>query len=149
MITVVFGSDHAGFALKEELMAALGGRAGLRLVDLGPVTPDRCDYPDFAAKVARQVVAGDADFGVLICGSGIGMSIAANKVTGARAALVHDELSARLARQHNDARIVCLGSRLLGPLTAQVALEAFLGATFEGGRHADRVVKLHALEEIA
>ena len=144
MITVVFASDHAGFALKDALVDGLRGQ--VRVVDLGPMTPDRCDYPDYAAKVARQVVNGDADFGVLVCGSGIGMSIAANKVPGARAALVHDELSARLARQHNDARIVCLGSRLLGPLVAERAVISFLEASFEGGRHADRVAKIHALD---
>lgn len=146
-ITVALASDHAGFELKQALVDALRAREGLRVVDLGPATADRVDYPDYAVKLARQVVGEDADFGVLVCGSGIGMSIAANKVPGARAALVHDELTARLARQHNDARIVCVGSRTLGPLMAQAAVDAFLEAGFEGGRHADRVAKIHAAEE--
>lgn len=145
--TVVFASDHAGFALKDALIEIFRGRGDLRVVDLGPTNADRVDYPDYAVKLARQVVGEDADFGVLVCGSGIGMSIAANKVPGARAALVHDELTARLARQHNDARIVCVGSRTMGPLMAEAAVAAFLGADFEGGRHADRVAKIHAHEE--
>jgi len=146
--TVVFASDHAGVEFKAALVAALDGRPGFRAVDLGPMTAERCDYPDYAGKVARQVVVGEADFGVLICGSGIGMSIAANKVAGARAALAHNELTGRLARQHNDARILCLGSRILGPSLAEATLLAFLDATFEGGRHADRIAKLHALEVV-
>lgn len=144
--TVALAADHAGFALKNALADALRARDGVRVVDLGPATADRVDYPDYAVKLARQVVGEDADFGVLVCGSGIGMSIAANKVPGARAALVHDELTARLARQHNDARIVCVGSRTMGPLMAQAAVDAFLDATFEGGRHAGRVGKIHAVE---
>lgn len=144
--TVAIASDHAGFELKNALADALRGRAGVRVVDLGPATGDRVDYPDYAVKLARQVVGDDADFGVLVCGSGIGMSIAANKVPGARAALVHDEITARLARQHNDARIVCVGSRTMGSLMAEAAVDAFLGATFEGGRHAGRVDKIHAVE---
>lgn len=146
MRTVALASDHAGFALKDALVEALRARSDLQVIDLGPATADRVDYPDFAAKLARQVVGADADFGVLVCGSGIGMSIAANKVPGARAALVHDELTARLARQHNDARIVCVGSRTMGPLMAQAAVDAFLAAEFEGGRHADRVAKIHGVE---
>jgi RpiB/LacA/LacB family sugar-phosphate isomerase len=146
MRTVVLASDHAGFDLKNDLVQALRTRDDLQVIDLGPATADRVDYPDFAAKLARQVVGDDADFGVLVCGSGIGMSIAANKVPGARAALVHDELTARLARQHNDARIVCVGSRTMGPLMAQAAVDAFLGAEFEGGRHAGRVAKIHGVE---
>lgn len=146
MKTVLIASDHAGFDLKEDLVRALRTRSDVQVVDLGPATADRVDYPDFAAKLARQVVCGDGDYGVLVCGSGIGMSIAANKVPGARAALVHDALTAQLARRHNDARIVCVGSRTMGVLMAHSAVDAFLDAEFEGGRHADRVAKIHAVE---
>lgn len=142
---IAIGSDHAGFDLKQALVQHLSV-AGHRVIDQGPSKAERCDYPDFAESVARAVVNGKVDFGVLVCGSGIGMSIAANKVPGARAALVHDEMTARLARQHNDARIVCLGSRLIGSLVAPAAVDAFLRAEFEGGRHAGRITKIHAIE---
>ncbi|MEZ4465021.1 MAG: RpiB/LacA/LacB family sugar-phosphate isomerase [bacterium] len=146
MITVVFASDHAGFELKDALIEGLRGQGAFRVVDLGPMTPDRCDYPDYAAKVARQVAAGDADFGVLVCGSGIGMSIAANKVPGARAALVHDELGPpRAAAQRRPH--VRLGSRLLGPLTAERALGGLPAGHLRGRTpRRSQVAKIHALD---
>lgn len=144
-LRIAIGGDHAGFNLKKTLAAHLAA-AGHTVFDHGPAKPERCDYPDAAGVVARAVVNGEADFGVLVCGSGIGVAIAANKVAGARAANVHDDVTARLCRQHNDARIVCFGERLIGEVTAKSALDAFLAAEFEGGRHEGRVAKIHALE---
>jgi ribose 5-phosphate isomerase B len=115
---------------------------GYEVLDLGCESLDRCDYPDFGEAVGRAVVAGTADLGVCVCGSGIGIAIAANKVAGVRAATVHDVTSARLSRQHNDANVMCIGERFIGEQTALDSLDAFLAATFEGGRHADRVKKI-------
>jgi ribose 5-phosphate isomerase B len=115
---------------------------GHEVLDLGCESLDRCDYPDFGEAVGRAVVAGTADLGVCVCGSGIGIAIAANKVAGVRAATVHDVTSARLSRQHNDANVMCIGERFIGEQTALDSLDAFLAATFEGGRHADRVKKI-------
>jgi ribose 5-phosphate isomerase B len=144
---IALASDHAGFALKRIVVDHLRqSRSSDELLDLGPDSEARVDYPDHAAAVAHAVADGRAELGVLICGSGIGMSIAANKVAGARAALVHDDFTARMARAHNDANIVCLGSRVLGESVALSALDAFLSGRFEGGRHADRVLKLTLLD---
>jgi ribose 5-phosphate isomerase B len=145
---VIVGSDHAGFALKSHLKAMLE-LAGHEVLDVGTDSTESTDYPDWGRKVAEKVVelerAGEgAVCGVAVCGSGIGISIAANKVKGARAALVHDETSARLARQHNDANIVCFGERLVGRVVAEEALRVFLATEFEGGRHQKRVDKLNA-----
>lgn len=142
--TVAVGSDHAGFALKEELAKHLVGR-GLEVVDVGTHSTDRVDYPDFGEAVGRAVVTGRAQLGVAVCGSGIGICMAANKVPGVRAATVHDATSARLSREHNDANVICLGERLTGPQVALDAVDAWLGAEFEGGRHAGRVAKLDAM----
>jgi len=116
------------------------------VVDLGTYSPESVDYPDYGAAVARSVAAGESDLGVCVCGTGIGISIAANKIDGARAAVVHDVTSARLAREHNDANIVCFGARLVGPAVAIEALDTFLRSEFEGGRHLRRVGKITALE---
>ena len=115
-------------------------------MDLGTYSSESVDYPDFGAAVARSVVAGETDLGVCVCGTGIGVSIAANKIDGARAAVVHDVTSARLAREHNDANVACFGARLVGPAVATEALDAFLESGFEGGRHRKRVEKITALE---
>jgi ribose 5-phosphate isomerase B len=139
--TVAVGADHAGVHLKGKVVEHLQDR-GIEVVDLGTNSTDRVDYPDFGIAVGEAVVGGRADLGVAVCGSGIGISIAANKVRGVRAAVVHDETSARLARQHNDANVLCLGERLTGVDVALAALDAWLDATFEGGRHAGRVAKL-------
>jgi ribose 5-phosphate isomerase B len=138
---IVVGSDHAGFALKSAIVAHLEGR-GLPVRDLGPAEASRVDYPDFGHKVARAIAAGEASHGVLVCGTGIGISIAANKVPGVRAALCHDAYTARMARAHNDAQIICLGSRVLGEGVAIDAVDAFFATAFEGGRHAARVAKI-------
>lgn len=141
---VATGSDHAGYRLKSVLAGRLAGR-GHEVVDLGAHSEDRVDYPDFGAAVGRAVAAGEADLGVCVCGSGIGIAMAANKISGVRAAVVHDSVSAALARQHNDANVVCFGQRLLEDSAALAALDAFLDASFEGGRHVGRVAKLDAL----
>lgn len=145
MARIAAGSDHAGRSLKDLLVEHLRAH-GHEVEDLGAHSEDRVDYPDFGAAVARRVVSGGADLGLAVCGSGIGISIAANKVPGARAALVHDVTTGRLARQHNDANVICLGERTTGPETARQALDAFLAAGFEGGRHVGRLGKISDLE---
>lgn len=146
MRRIAIGADHAGYRLKQVLAAHLTA-AGFEVVDFGTHDEERCDYPDFGAAVARAVVAdGDADLGVCVCGTGIGIAIAANKVPGARAAVVHDATTGRLAREHNDANIVCIGARVVGEQAAIDALDAFLRADFAGGRHAERIAKIHELE---
>jgi ribose 5-phosphate isomerase B len=129
------------------LLAGHLASLGHDVVDLGTCSPESVDYPDYGAAVARSVAAGESDLGVCVCGTGIGISIAANKIDGARAAVVHDVTSARLAREHNDANIVCFGARLVGPAVATEALDAFLQSEFEGGRHLRRVEKITALEQ--
>ncbi len=137
------GSDHAGFALKESLKPVLAA-LGVEVNDLGTHSAEPADYPDFAQAVAHAVVGGDADFGLLCCSTGVGISIAANKVAGARAALVTSEEVALLARRHNDANILCLGAKVTPPETAAAIVRAFVSASFEGGRHERRRDKLEA-----
>lgn len=139
--TVAVGNDHAGVALKQALLPVLTD-AGFTVLDLGTNSNDSVDYPDYGAAVANTVTQGKARFGLAICGSGIGISIAANRVPGARAALCHSGLSAALARQHNDANILVLGARLIGEAEAKECVARFLSTPFEGGRHAGRVEKL-------
>jgi ribose 5-phosphate isomerase B len=141
---IAVGSDHAGFLLKQTLAAHLREQ-GHEVLDLGTHSEARVDYPDFGVAVGRAVAQGDSDMGLCVCGSGIGIAIAANKVPGVRAATVHDVTSAHLAREHNDANVVCIGERLTGPAVAVEIVDAFLSASFEGGRHAARVAKLDAL----
>jgi ribose 5-phosphate isomerase B len=143
---VVFGSDHAGFSLKEILKAELSQR-GHEVADVGTGNAEvRVDYPDFGAAVGRAVAAGDGELGVCTCASGNGIAMAANKIPGIRAAVVHDVTTATLARQHNHANVVCLGSRVIGSAVAVDALVAFLSAAEEGGRHEDRIAKLASLD---
>jgi len=142
---VAFGSDHAGFPLKEVLKAVVAER-GHDLVDLGTFdATTSVDYPDFGAAVGRAVVGGQADLGVCTCGSGLGISMAANKIPGVRAAVIHDVTTGTLARQHNHANVVCLGSRTTGPAVAVDALLAFLAAE-EQPRHQGRIDKLAELD---
>ena len=141
---IAVGSDHAGFHLKERLAAHLRDR-GHDVVDCGTHSDDRVDYPDFGAAVGRAVRDGEADGGLCVCGSGIGIAMAANKIDGVRAATVHDVTSARLTKQHNDANVICIGERLTGPEVATDCVDAWLDATFEGGRHSGRVAKLDSL----
>ncbi|MEM7288527.1 MAG: ribose 5-phosphate isomerase B [Actinomycetota bacterium] len=144
MARIATGCDHAGFNLKTELIEHLLA-AGHEVVDCGTDSTERVDYPDFGAAVGRAVASGDADLGLCVCGSGIGIAMAANKIPGVRAATVHDVTSAHLTREHNDANVICMGERLIGPEVAKEALDAFLAADFEGGRHAGRVAKIDAL----
>ncbi len=144
---VVVGSDHAGFKLKEHIKELLA-KGGHEVIDVGTHSTESTDYPDWGSAVGTKVVEleklGEVR-GICVCGSGIGISIAANKVPGARAALVYESTAARLARQHNNANILCLGERLIGPALAEDAVKAFLETPFEGGRHARRVEKLNDL----
>ena len=141
--TIAIGSDHAGFVLKEKLSQELE-RRGWSVIDAGTNGPQSVDYPDYGRAVAEMIADRRADKGVLVCGSGIGISIAANRNPAVRAALCHDNLSARLARQHNDANVLVLGARLIGEETALDCLHVFLATDFEGGRHQKRVDKLGA-----
>jgi ribose 5-phosphate isomerase B len=139
------GSDHAGLALKRQLIDVLRG-LGDEVEDVGTLTEASVDYPDFGAAVGRAVVGAAGSRGLVVCGTGIGISIAANKVDGVRAALVHDPYTAAMARAHNDANVVALGARVVGPGVAEAALRAFRDTGFEGGRHGGRVDKINALE---
>ncbi|RCK78703.1 MAG: Ribose 5-phosphate isomerase B [Candidatus Ozemobacter sibiricus] len=138
---VFAGSDHAGLPLKKKLVELLTAW-GHQVEDLGTHTEASCDYPDFAHAVARRVVAEPGTIGLLTCGSGIGMSIAANRHPGIRAALCHDPLEARLCREHNDANVLVMGGRLLGEEMAAEILRVFLATSFSGGRHAPRIRKI-------
>lgn len=138
---VAFANDHHGVALKAALMQEVIA-CGFEPLDLGTHSADAVDYPDFGRKLAEAVVNGEAQFGIAICGSGIGISIAANRVKGARAALCHSGLAAELSRRHNDANILALGARLIGDEEAKECVKRFLSTPFEGGRHVARVEKL-------
>lgn len=143
---VAVGNDHGGLALKKVLLPVLEDH-GFEILDAGTNGSESVDYPDFGATVARQVASGEASFGVLVCGTGIGISIAANKVDGIRAAVCRSEYEARMARAHNDANILCLGERVTGPGLAQSILVAWLEADFEGGRHQRRIDKITDIEK--
>ena len=142
---IAIGSDHAGFEAKENLKRWLADH-GHEALDLGTHGTASVDYPDFASRVGQAVVAGDAPLGLLVCGSGIGMSIAANKIAGIRAAHCTESYQARVARQHNDANVLCLGARVSGLGVLEDTLESFLAHTFEAGRHAARVEKIERLD---
>jgi ribose 5-phosphate isomerase B len=135
------GADHAGLELKRLLAAELQKR-GLSVVDFGTHSSESCDYPDFAQALGSALARGEIERGLLVCGTGVGMSIAANRNPAVRAVVCSEPLSARMARSHNDANVLCLGARVIGEGTALDVLSAFLGASFEGGRHARRVAKL-------
>jgi ribose 5-phosphate isomerase B len=143
---IALGSDHAGFVLKEHLRLSLE-RAGHQVVDEGTHSTESCDYPNFAAPVAHDVADGRAERGVLVCGTGIGMSIAANKVAGIRAALGTGQEEVRLARAHNNANILTLGARFIEEPAADALVGVFLDTAFEGGRHARRLAEIAALED--
>ncbi len=145
MATIAIAADHAGVQLKAELVGELG-KLGYTVTDFGPADTTSVDYPDFATKVTTAVNAQQAELGVLICGTGMGMAITANKVHGIRAALCRTEFEARMSRMHNDANVLCLGQRVTGGGLAIEILKAFLAAKFEGGRHAARVEKIRQVE---
>jgi ribose 5-phosphate isomerase B len=142
---LAFGSDHAGYELKERLKKAVS-EAGHDVVDFGTDSTESVDYPDYAAAVGRAVAAGDAEFGILVCGTGLGMEIAANKIPGVRAASCSNLYEAAMARRHNDANVLCLGSRILAPEYAEAIVRVFLEERFEGGRHQKRIDKIARLE---
>ncbi|MBN1808541.1 MAG: ribose 5-phosphate isomerase B [Planctomycetes bacterium] len=142
---IAVGSDHAGFELKKALVEYLGSTCH-HVEDMGTGSGESVDYPDFAAVVGKAVAGGSADRGVLVCGTGIGMAISANKIRGVRAANCTDEYSAEMSRRHNDANILTLGSRVVTPEIGVRILKVWLGTEFEGGRHAKRVRKITGLE---
>lgn len=144
-LKIAVASDHAGFPLKEEIVRFLTER-GFDHHDFGVYSPESVDYTDQAAMVAKKVAAGEYDQGILVCGTGIGVSIAANKIKGIRAALCHDVFSARMARNHNNSNILALGARVIGVGPALAIVENYLAAEFEGGRHRQRVDKIDKLE---
>ena len=139
--TIAIASDHAGFDLKSDLAEYMED-SGYQILDLGTNGSDSVDYPDFAHALADALKQGKTIKGVLVCGSGIGISIAANRHEGVRAALIHDALGARMCRQHNNANVIVFGGRMIGPETAKDCLGIFLNTEFEGGRHARRLEKL-------
>ena len=139
-------TDHAGIRYKEFVKELLESK-GIEVEDLGPYTPDRVDYPDYAKKCAEAVREDAGSFGILICGTGIGMSIAANKVKGIRAALCHDAYTAEMARAHNNAQILCFGERVLGQGVVESVINAFINTQPEEGRHAERVAKIMQIDE--
>ncbi|MEQ1949060.1 MAG: ribose 5-phosphate isomerase B [Bryobacteraceae bacterium] len=143
---IFIGADHAGYQLKDEIAATLRS-AGHEVTDVGTNGPDSVDYPDFAGLVARAVAAGEADRGILVCFTGVGMSIAANKVQGVRAALAMNTDEISLTRQHNDANVLTIGSKYTTPEAANEYVKVFLETPFEGGRHERRVNKISALEQ--
>ncbi|HZI05364.1 MAG TPA: ribose 5-phosphate isomerase B [Archangium sp.] len=142
---VIIASDHAGLELRRELMSALQ-ELRVEVEDVGPATKASVDYPDFARTVCKAVAAGDFQYGVLVCGTGIGMSITANKYRGIRAALCTSEFEARMTRAHNDANVLCLGQRVVGAGLARSIVEAFVATPFEGGRHQKRLDKIREAE---
>ena len=147
-MNIGIASDHAGFEQKQQLAAYLRG-LGHEVADLGPDNDDRVDYPDFAERLARSVAAGEVERGVLVCGTGIGMAVAANKVRGIRAANVVSPEFAALAREHNDANVVTLSGRFVDLETNERILDAFIDTAFGGGRHAGRVEKIALIEQRA
>ncbi len=143
---IIAGSDHAGLGLRAEAIR-VARQEGFEVEDLGPFSGDSVDYPDYARKVAEAVGSGRARFGILVCGTGIGMSISANKVKGVRAAHCTSEYEARMARAHNDANVLCMGERVLGTGLAGAIVTAFLTEPFESGRHQRRVDKIRDMEK--
>lgn len=142
---IALGSDHIGFELKEPIKAYLGER-GIETRDFGSTGPERTDYPVYARLVARAVAAGECSRGILFCGTGVGISIAANKVKGIRAVVCSEPYSAKLSRQHNDTNILCMGSRVVGLELAKMIVDEWLAAEFEGGRHSQRVKMIEDIE---
>lgn len=146
MESIVIGADHGGYHLKEEVKAYLIDK-GHSVIDVGTTSEESVDYPDYAAKVAVAVQQKKADLGILICGTGIGMAITANKFKGIRAAVVHDCYTAAMSRRHNNANIITFGGRVVGAGVAFSIVDAWLESTFEGGRHSRRLGKIKTFEE--
>lgn len=142
---ILIGCDHGAYGLKEQLLARLRAMPGVEVVNLGTDGPESVDYPDYADRLCRALLAGEGERGILLCGTGIGISMAANRYPGIRAALCHDELDARLSRQHNDANVLVLGGRTTGPAVAEAVLAVWLATPFEGGRHQRRIERIEEL----
>jgi ribose 5-phosphate isomerase B len=142
---VALGCDHAGFILKDAVAACLA-QAGHEVIDEGTASDASCDWPDFAERVARRVSSGEAERGIAICGTGVGMAMAANKLPGVRAALCNDPYTARYSRMHNDANVLTMGARVIGPGVAEEIVRTWMETPFEGGRHARRLQKLAEIE---
>ena len=136
---IALGADHGGYELKEKIKQYLSIRKGIELIDFGTNSVESVDYPKYGHAVAKSIVGKEADFGILVCGTGIGISVAANKIKGIRAANCTNTTMARLSRQHNDANILALGARIVGDVLALDIVDEFLSASFEGGRHQKRV----------
>lgn len=145
-MTIAIACDHGGYRLKKVLFKELQ-RQGYKVKDFGTYSEESCDYPDYAAKAAKAVASGECDKGVVVCGTGIGVSITANKVKGIRCALCHDVFSAKATRNHNDANMLAMGQRVIGEGLAIEVLNAWLSSDFEGGRHIPRIEKMMALEK--
>jgi ribose 5-phosphate isomerase B len=145
-VKIVLGSDHAGFSLKETIKEHLSSQ-GLDVIDCGTDSEESVDYPDFAEKVGRTICDGICEKGILVCGTGIGISIAANKLPGIRAAVCHDVFTAQASREHNDANILAMGARVLSPSLALEMVDTWLATPFSGGRHQRRIDKISALEK--
>ncbi|MEM7477626.1 MAG: ribose 5-phosphate isomerase B [Planctomycetota bacterium] len=146
---IALGGDHAGYSMKAMLVDLLG-QQGMTVVDCGAVDEQPCDFPDFAEKVAIELLQGNVDRGILVCGSGVGVSVAANKIPGIRASLCHDSYSARQGVEHDDMNVLCIGARVIGPELAQEVIRAFLGAAYAPQpRHQKRVDKLLEIERKA
>ena len=142
---ITIGCDHAGYELKKKVIAHLLER-GIEVIDVGTDSTASCDYPDFATAVCKRIQSGESELGILVCGTGIGMSMAANKHRGIRAAACSDTFSARLTRMHNNANVLCFGERVVGAGLACDLVDAFIDAEFEGGKHARRVDMITAIE---
>jgi ribose 5-phosphate isomerase B len=142
----IIASDHGGLELKEAIKSFLRAR-NIDVRDLGPMNSDSVDYPDFAEKLSIALTRGEAEKGILVCGTGIGMSIAANKFPGIRAALISDEFTARMSKEHNNANVIVMGGRVLKPEQACAMVKAWLEAVFEGGRHQNRLDKIAQIEQ--
>jgi ribose 5-phosphate isomerase B len=145
---IAIGADHRGFPVRSKVVDAVR-RLGHEAIDVGTFSPEAVDYPDIAADVAQRVSRGEVDRGILVCGTGLGMCIAANKVVGVRAAPCHDDVTAEMSRRHNDSNVLCLSADLLGERLIDHMIEIWLNTSFEGGRHARRVDKITALERPA
>jgi ribose 5-phosphate isomerase B len=142
-MSIYLASDHGGFRLKQELREHLAKR-GVMVTDLGPDCASSCDYPPYARAVCQRVLDNQSSLGILVCGTGLGMSMAANRLPGIRAAVCSDEFSARMAREHNDANVLCLGERVVGPGLAAAMVDVFLSTAFQGGRHQRRIDLIEA-----
>ena len=143
---IAIGNDHVAVGMKKHITEYLTAK-GYEIVNFGTDTSERCDYPVYGKKVAEAVVSGECELGILICGTGIGISVAANKVKGIRAAVCSEPYSARLTRQHNNANIIAFGARVVGEATAEMIVDEFLNAEYEGGRHQTRIDMISAIEQ--